>query len=158
MNGKALRALAVRRGCRVVRTADGHFKLYAPDGSFLGKIKATTPTDRGYFCRRLWKRLQALPSLTRPPAATVPPARSLVIQPALVAVDSKADMDVVPYNRPITWQEWMAAGSRSAARAVRRRHWRFEIMQSRSGRTASEQDGGVSMKTDRQKIEAKEAS
>ena len=122
VNGKQLQALARRRGCRIVPTRDGHLKFCAPDGRFLGKIKATIPADLGYYRRRLLKRILALPVAARPSA---PPT---IIPPAVVAVDARHALDVMPSPRPLTWREWMTTEPRRGTRMARRRQWRSEIV------------------------------
>jgi hypothetical protein len=122
--------LARHRGCRIDRTADGHFKLYGPDGQFLGKLKAHGDRDRGHFRRRLIRRLQALPvpATTRAPVLASPPAVTLRSAPEVVgAGDVAADAMLMNVNaQPVSWLEWMVAEPRQGTRAVRRRRWRFE--------------------------------
>ena len=138
LDRKALLEFAARQGCRTARTADGHIKFYDPNGRVLGKIKATTPTDRGHFMGRLWKRLQALkPAVSTkptPPAKLTMPTKPTRLAKPVVPVKAAAPVMGIPardMGDTITWQVWMAAGPRSGARAVRRRQWRLEMAQSR---------------------------
>jgi hypothetical protein len=122
MNGRKLRLLARRRGCRIERTADGHFKVYAPDGTFLAKLKAGPDRDIGYFRFDLLKRLLALPVRVKPPAPVKPAVPVMIIPSAPVAAaDAPPAPDVVPSPEPLAWQAWMTAESRRGTRAARRR-------------------------------------
>jgi hypothetical protein len=105
--------------------------IYGPDGTFLGKLKAHADRDRGYFRRRLLRRLQALPgpTMTRALVTVLTPAAT--IGPVLEVADTRNAMAAAVSPQPISWLEWMTAGARRGARAARRRQWRFEITHGR---------------------------
>ena len=93
-DAQALVREALRRGCRVTRTADGHVLLRGPDGQWLGKLRATNAPDRGHFLRSVRKRL--------PPGADVPET------PPLAASTERA-AELVGISRD-TFHRWLAAG------------------------------------------------
>ena len=129
MNRNRLLALARRRGCRIERTADGHFKVYAPDGTFLAKLKAGPDRDIGYFRFDLLKRLRTLPVRVKPPVPVKPAMPAMVIPPVPVAAaDANPALDVMPSPPTPTWREWLTVEPRRGTRTARRRQWRSEMM------------------------------
>jgi hypothetical protein len=126
---KQLLALARRRGCRIERTRDGHFLVYAPDGTFLAKLKATNGRDVGDFRRNLRRQLLALPVPTKIPAPVAEPAPAVTIPPAPHRAETAGTEVVVASPEVISWRDWTAAEFRRGTRAARRRQWRSEITQ-----------------------------
>jgi hypothetical protein len=58
VNRKKVASAGPPTRCLIERTVDGHFKVYAPDGTFLAKLKAGPDRDIGYFRFDLLKRLR----------------------------------------------------------------------------------------------------